>query len=506
MPGFDKSAKGDRRQRRMFQKQSAGEGGFVFGNGIDFDPDTDTISVFTDPNGGLQSTITGLGIKLDATPGLVLGSGGIKVLLDPSTPFLQETTGLKVLTGSSGSTVCIGNDVRLSDARTPLPHAPSHKSGGTDPIKLDELAAPTDITTLNVSTTAHGLTPKLPNDATKYLDGTGAYTVPPGGGGGTGTVTTVSVATANGFSGTVANATTTPAITIIAGAITPTSVNGLTITTSTGTLTIASGKTLTMSNTLTFTGTDGSTVAAGAGGTVAYVGTIQTWSAAQTFLDGNFLLRNSGNTASATLKTNASTARTYTFPNRTGTIATLEGSQAFTAGTITMSSAFTVGGVSTFNNDVTFTAGTFFNGGAVSMQALEIDPASDIVQLLINGNVTQTADIVVVKDASANPLWAIDPSGNMRVDKVGSGIRVKKGTNAKFNQGQVLSGGTLTINNTSVTANSTVLLVVTSVGVLANFGPIYEDKASRVAGTSFTIKSSNVLSNATFDYFIVEPS
>ncbi len=42
--------------------------------------------------------------------------------------------------------------------------------------------------------------------------------------GGTGTVTTVSVASANGFSGTVANATTTPAITIIAGDITPTSV------------------------------------------------------------------------------------------------------------------------------------------------------------------------------------------------------------------------------------------------------------------------------------------
>jgi hypothetical protein len=49
------------------------------------------------------------------------------------------------------------------------------------------------------------------------------------GGAGAGTVTSVSVATANGFSGTVANATTTPAITIIAGAITPTSVNGLTV-------------------------------------------------------------------------------------------------------------------------------------------------------------------------------------------------------------------------------------------------------------------------------------
>ena len=63
------------------------------------------------------------------------------------------------------------------------PHASTHMSGGSDPIKLDRLAAPTDVTTLNVSTTAHGLTPKLPNDATKYLDGTGAYTVPAGSGG-----------------------------------------------------------------------------------------------------------------------------------------------------------------------------------------------------------------------------------------------------------------------------------------------------------------------------------
>lgn len=42
----------------------------------------------------------------------------------------------------------------------------------------------TDITTGNVSTTKHGFAPKLPNDATKYLDGTGAYTVPAGTGGG----------------------------------------------------------------------------------------------------------------------------------------------------------------------------------------------------------------------------------------------------------------------------------------------------------------------------------
>jgi hypothetical protein len=56
------------------------------------------------------------------------------------------------------------------------------------------------------------------------------------------------------------------------GVVTATSVNGLTLTTSTGVVTIAAGKTLTLSNTLTFTGTDASTVAFGAGGTVLYSG------------------------------------------------------------------------------------------------------------------------------------------------------------------------------------------------------------------------------------------
>lgn len=61
----------------------------------------------------------------------------------------------------------------------------------------------------------------------KYGDGSTAWTsLPYFTAGGAGTVTTVSVVTANGVSGSVATATTTPAITITLGAITPTSVNG----------------------------------------------------------------------------------------------------------------------------------------------------------------------------------------------------------------------------------------------------------------------------------------
>jgi hypothetical protein len=67
------------------------------------------------------------------------------------------------------------------------------------------------------TTSAQGLVPAASGglDATYFLNATGAWSVPAGGGGGgSGTVTSVSVVSANGFAGTVATATTTPAITL----------------------------------------------------------------------------------------------------------------------------------------------------------------------------------------------------------------------------------------------------------------------------------------------------
>src|SRR6185369_4048278 len=73
---------------------------------------------------------------------------------------------------------------------------------------------------------------------------------------GSGTVTAVSIATANGFSGSSSGGAT-PALTIVAGAITPTTVNGLTITANgTNTLSITAGKTLSIVKTMSFTAAD----------------------------------------------------------------------------------------------------------------------------------------------------------------------------------------------------------------------------------------------------------
>lgn len=95
-------------------------------------------------------------------------------------------------------------------------------------------------------------------------DGTSIIIAPDGtitavGGGGGGGVSIVSVVSANGVSGTVANPTTTPAITLTLGAITPTSVNALTLAAQSVGFTIAGGttsKTLTVSNTASVSGTN----------------------------------------------------------------------------------------------------------------------------------------------------------------------------------------------------------------------------------------------------------
>ena len=60
-------------------------------------------------------------------------------------------------------------------------HASRHQSAGADAIKLDDLASPEDNTDLNVSTSAHGLCPKLDNVATNFLNGQGGFTEPAGG-------------------------------------------------------------------------------------------------------------------------------------------------------------------------------------------------------------------------------------------------------------------------------------------------------------------------------------
>lgn len=168
-----------------------------------------------------------------------------------------------------------------------------------------------------------------------------------GSGGGSGTVTSVSVATANGFSGTVANATSTPAITIVAGAITPISVNGVVISGS-------STPTLAVTGTTAVSGTNtgDQTSVTGNAGTATALQTARTING--TSFDGT-----------ANIAISASNITTGTLPAAQlpaftgGDATTLAGSGAITFGTVNSN-------VGTFGNATTVPAITVNAKGLIT--------------------------------------------------------------------------------------------------------------------------------------------
>lgn len=55
--------------------------------------------------------------------------------------FDSNTRTVGVTVGTTGSSVAAGNDSRLSDARTPIVHATTHQTGGTDPLTATNVGA-----------------------------------------------------------------------------------------------------------------------------------------------------------------------------------------------------------------------------------------------------------------------------------------------------------------------------------------------------------------------------
>lgn len=101
----------------------------------------------------------------------LIGSSGIALTTSAGTDTLTFAPEY----GNTANTICQGNDARLAGGGTVAAHATSHRAGGTDTIKLDALAAPDDITTLNSTSSAHGLLPKLSGNASQVFLGNGTW-------------------------------------------------------------------------------------------------------------------------------------------------------------------------------------------------------------------------------------------------------------------------------------------------------------------------------------------
>jgi hypothetical protein len=217
------------------------DGAFVVKAGALGTPSSGTLTsctglpVSTGLTGAGTGVLTALGVNV-GTDGAFVVKGG--ALGTPSSGTLTSCTGLPVSTGITGAGTGVITALGVNVG-----------SAGAVVVNGGALGAPssgtlTSCTGLPVST---GLT-----------------------GAGTGVLTALAQNVSG--SGSIALTTSPSFTTPTLGVATATSINKLTLTApaSSATLTVADGKTLTASNTLTFTGTDGSSVAFGTGGTVLY--------------------------------------------------------------------------------------------------------------------------------------------------------------------------------------------------------------------------------------------
>jgi hypothetical protein len=107
---------------------------------------------------------------------------------------------------------------------------------------------------------------------------------------------------------------------------------------------------------------------------------------------------------------------------------------------------------------------------------------------------------ILDSDSPVGPI-ALSKS-SFSVKSPGHGLRVKEGSNCKQGLSGAMSAGQVVVSNTSVTANSRIMLTRQDGGT--NPGAVYV--SSRTAGSGFTIRSTNSSDTGTIAYQIFEPA
>jgi hypothetical protein len=244
--------------------------------------------------------------------------------------------------------------------------------------------------------------------------------------------------------GALVFATSPTLVTPTLGIATATSINKVTITApaTSATLTIADGKTLTVSNTLTFTGTDASSVAFGAGGTVAYTGgNLGQFASTTSALLAGVISDETGFTTGAKLVFSTSpsfetsvTTSSASFDVFNTTATTVNAFGAVT----TLALANTGTGARTINvaTGASGGASTLTFGGAVSGNTLKVASTT-------SGSISLTTDVTT---GIANIFTSV--TGTVNIGGVGSEVYIGTQT--------AIGGTTTTVATVTQTATDTI--------------------------------------------------
>lgn len=150
--------------------------------------DTTAVTIVSSPSSGTVRKVSGISIfnpdgqasviilrirNVVAVTTRVL----IKVLLiDGETLYYSDLRGFIIINANGELRVAISDLPSGSGSSSTVPlHAITHESGGDDEIPLDRLGVPADTTTLNATTSTHGLLLKLSGIATNFLSGAGTW-------------------------------------------------------------------------------------------------------------------------------------------------------------------------------------------------------------------------------------------------------------------------------------------------------------------------------------------
>lgn len=332
----------------------------------------------------------------------------------------------------------------------------------------------------------------------------------------------------NKFTVTEANGNTSIAGTLdVTGAVTGSSFNGLTITTSTGTLTVANAKTFTASNSLTFTGTDGTTFAFPnasddiVGRTATQTLTNKTLTspvitgsptasgATWTDLGSVTTIDINGGTIDGT-NIGASTPGTGAFTTLSTTGATTLGNNSSTVAINSSSWDITTAGVAT-GLSISGSTNTFSNipNSALTNSTITIAGDTGSTAIALGG----TQNIV-----GAGPITTSQSSGTLTIDcttctETGGLIfmlAASTGSNSTINQGDTVTiaagtditttnngSGTVTIANTSTLATVTGRGATTTTLVNLNGGIAVDTSNFTVDGTTGAVSTASTITAAT---------